>query len=264
MKTKGLALFPLLAMVFLGAGCDKKQVTEILTSNQATNINKTVNQAVSTDPNQPPLLLKSIGINLDAYDPTTNRAGDLQFTKAKISFGDYIFTDFGYVIKAANSASGQDKASPQPTWLAPLGTKVHSLVDGVVVNIPTLYSGDYSIMVGADANSQWLYETEHVINPLVNVGDRVTAGQEIAEVSDYFTTSGAGLGIVEIGILHGGNPPEHVCPFNYLDPSVKDDIQATLRQLFTDWETYRGDSTLYDRSQQATVPGCLTLDPIAG
>jgi hypothetical protein len=30
-----------------------------------------------------------------------------------------------------------------------------------------------------------MFETEHVIDPLVKFGDRVTAGQRIATVSDY-------------------------------------------------------------------------------
>ena len=106
-----------------------------------------------------------------------------------------------------------------------MGTKVRSLVDGVVTNVPLLYSNDYSIMVATNSKSQWQYETEHVTNPLVKVGDTVTAGQVIAEVSPHSKDGNSGFGMVEIGILKGGNPPQHICPFAYLDPSVKDDIQ---------------------------------------
>jgi len=73
-----------------------------------------------------------------------------------------------------------------------------------------------------DLRSQEEYETEHIINPKVKVGDKVVAGQVIAEVSNY-NKNLPGFGIVEIGILKGGNPPQHICPFSYLDPSIKEE-----------------------------------------
>lgn len=216
------------------------------------------------DPNQPPLKLKGIGIDLGYYDQATGKAGDVVFTKAPLkgSFG-LLFSDYGFVIPASSSATGANKANPQPTFILPMGTKVRSLVDGVVVNIPKLYSGDYSIQIGTDANSQWLYETEHVLNPVVKVGDRVTAGQVIAEVSSHDSNNNNGYGLVEIGILKGGNPPQHVCPFAYLDDSIKDETLKKLTALYKSWEDYRGDSSLYNEAG-LKIPGCLSLDPIEG
>lgn len=214
------------------------------------------------DPNEPPLKLKGIGLNLDNYDPATNMAGDLMFTKTKLQF-DLLFTDYGYVITAGNSATGQDKANPQPTFIAPEGTKVHALVDGVVIDVPKLYSNDYSVMVGTgDSDSPWRYETEHVINVSVKVGDKVKAGQVVAEVAPH-NIAPAGFGIVEIGILHGGNPPQHVCPFAYLDDSIKADVQKKLTAFYKSWEQYKGNTNLYDEANMK-IPGCLTLDPING
>src|SRR3989338_540303 len=156
--------------------------------------------AKTNDIDNPPLLLKSIGINIDSYDPATEKAGDIVFTKSKLQF-DVLFTEYGFTIPADMSASGQNKRSPQPTFILPIGTKVRSIVDGIVVAVPTLYSGDYSIHVASSINSQWRYETEHVTNPLVKPGDTVKAGQIIAEVSSYNKESNAGYGFVEIGIL---------------------------------------------------------------
>lgn len=212
--------------------------------------------------NEPLLLLKGVGINLDYYDPSTGKAGDLVFTKDKLQF-DVLFTEFGFTIPADSSATGKAKRNPQPTWQAPMGTKVHAIVDGVVTNVSTLYSNDYTIMVATDKNSRWQYETEHVSNPLVKVGDQVVAGQVIAEVSPHNKDGNSGYGLVEIGLLKGGNPPSHVCPFAYLDPSVKDDIQKKLLAFYKAWEEYRGNPNLYDESAQPT-PGCLTSDPIDG
>lgn len=214
----------------------------------------------STD--TPPLKLKSIGITLGKYDPKTGKAGDIVFTNKNLEQSNgLIFYDYGMVAEA-NSAA-ERRLNPQPTFILPLGTKVHSLVDGVVVNIPKLYSNDYSIQVGSSKDSQWLYETEHVINPLVKVGDAVKAGQVIAEVSPHDSQYHPGFGLYEIGILHAGNPPTHVCPFDYLDESIKSSVLANLTDFYKSWESYRNDQTLYDESKHV-VPGCYTRDRVEG
>ncbi|TSC65674.1 MAG: Uncharacterized protein CEO22_386 [Candidatus Berkelbacteria bacterium Gr01-1014_85] len=207
------------------------------------------------------LMIKSLPIQLAAYDASTQKAGDLLFTKAKLGEFDLPFFPYGFEI-LANSA-GPAKKNPQPTFIVPLGTKVLSIVDGVVQQIPQLYSQDYSIMVGQSLNSSTVYETEHVIKPIVKVGDKVKAGQVIAEVSDYDSKNTPGYGLVEIGILEGGNPPQHSCPFSELDPSVKDKISEQLKTLYQDWETYRTNTKLYDETKEP-ITGCLSLDKIEG
>lgn len=212
---------------------------------------------------EPPLKLKSIGVDLDYYDPQTGKAGDFVFTKQKFQF-NRLFMGFGFVIPADMSSSREAKANPQPTFVVPLGTPVLSLVDGVVANMPVLWSGDVSIQVTSDGKLQrWIYETEHVINPKVKIGDKVKAGQIIAEVGNFDNGTPEGFGIVEIGILHGGGdgPPEHVCPFAYLNESIKAETLKRMSALFESWEEYFGDQTLYGGE---TIPGCITLEPIEG
>ncbi|OGE25750.1 hypothetical protein A3H85_01990 [Candidatus Daviesbacteria bacterium RIFCSPLOWO2_02_FULL_40_8] len=200
--------------------------------------------------NEPPLKLKSIGVEFS----------DFKFTKEKLQVGR-LFMGYGFYIPKGNDNPA--KYNPQPTFIVPLGTPVRSIVDGIVAAMPTVWSGDYSIQVTADGKMQkWVYETEHVINPKVKVGDRVTAGQIIAEVSDFDKGAPAGFGTVEIGILKGGNPPQHICPFAYLDDSIKEETFIKLKNLFRDWEEYTGNTSLYD--ELLTVPGCLIPDPIKG
>src|SRR3989344_4844968 len=146
--------------------------------------------ALPSNTDEPPLKLKGIGVNFE----------DFKFTKEKLQF-DRLFMGFGFVIPGSSSSSGQNKSNPQPTYVVPLGTPVRSLVDGIVAAIPTLWSGDYSIQVTADGKMQkWVYETEHIINPKVAVGDKVTAGQVIGEVINFDKGAAAGYGAVEIGI----------------------------------------------------------------
>lgn len=246
-------------------GCKKQDIPPAtLESETATErANSETGQPVtSVNSDEPPLKLKSIGVNLDYYDPAANRAGDFAFTKSKLSFG-LLFFDYGHIIPAEKSASGRAKANPQPTFILPMGTKVRSLVDGVVVAVPTLYSGDYSIHVAESADSNWRYETEHVSNPLVKVGDRVSAGQVIAEVSPHDSANNSGFGLVEIGILKGGGRPEHICPFAHLDPSIADEVKKKILAFYKSWEEYIGITNLYNESALVS-PGCLTSEPIEG
>mgnify|MGYP001597680218 CR=1 FL=1 len=226
-------------------------------STQSTNKNS---QNLSDNSDEPPLLLKSVGVNLDYYDPVSNRAGDFVFTKQPLQF-NRLFMGYGFHIP--QSEASREKDNPQPTFLLPLGTPARSLVDGIVVNIPVLWSGDYSVQVTVNGKMEkWIYETEHIINPKVKIGDRVTAGQIVGEVSDFSKGGPVGFGLVEIGILKGGQVPQHVCPYAYLDPSIKQDVQKKIIALYKAWEDYVGDPTLYDESE--STPGCLTLDPIDG
>jgi biotin carboxyl carrier protein len=217
---------------------------------------------VTGNSTEPDLKIKHLGIDLGFYDAASNKAGDIVFTKEGIEqYGNIIFTNYGEVSEA-NSARPVATLNPQPTFIVPLGTKIRSMVDGVVVRIENLYSNDQTIMVASSDESSWLYETEHVINPVVKVGDKVKAGQVIAEASTHDSQYHPGFGLYEIGILKGGNPPEHVCLFNYLDDSIKEDIFAKLRAFYASWETYMGDDTLYDESKMI-IPGCYTTDNIS-
>lgn len=216
-------------------------------------------QDTQVSANKSEVKIKHLGVNLDTYDPATNKAGDFEFTKENMAF-NMLFFEYGYEVPA-NSA-GPAKRNPQPTFILPLGTKVHALVDGEVVNVPKLYSNDYSVMVQSEG-SDLIFETEHVINVTVKQGDKVKAGDVIAEVSDYDAKNYAGMGLVEIGVLKAGNPPSHVCPFDYLDDSIKDDTLSKITALQKSWEEYRGDNSIYDESK-VVIPGCITSDPIEG
>ncbi len=261
-KQKGFAaveLLIILAVLALVAGTwwlvfNKK-------SGQPANESATNNTKTADDTKKDEITkLKSIGFNLDYYDPATKRAGDFKFQSLG-KYTDLIWVDFG--IQDSRSPNDPTKRNVQPTFILPLGTKVLSLVDGEVTNVEQLYSGDYSVMVKSDnKNDQLVYETEHVNNPIVKKGDRVKGGQVIAEVSTHDSQYHPGLGILEIGILRGGNPPEHLCPFDRLDDSIKEETYKKITALYKSWEEFTG-KDLY-KNESYPVPGCATLEPAAG
>lgn len=209
-------------------------------------------------------VLRGHPIALAPYDAATGHAGDVQFVTR--TMGNVIFTQFGYVISGDITSSGQDKASPQPTYLAPLGTPVRAAATGTVDRISELWStptyGDVSVMIrpdGLPAGCYVVVEAEHVLNPRVAVGDRVSVGQVIAEVGPLNSQGNSGLGLVELGILTGaGNGrPMHVCPYAYFAPDVAATQLGLLTRLMADWEDYAGDPALWDESSWVSgVPGC--------
>jgi murein DD-endopeptidase MepM/ murein hydrolase activator NlpD len=209
-------------------------------------------------------VLKRHPIDLAPYDSASGRAGDASFRRPL--FLNRVYTEFGFVIPANTSSTGNDKPNPQPTYHAPMGTKVRSAVDGVVDKVADLWStptlGDVSVMVKPDGLAGRCYvvvEFEHVVKPTVRAGDRVTAGQVIAEVGPLNSQGSAGLGLVEFGILTGSpnGRPLHVCPYAYFEPSVRATQLAILGRLMADWEAYFGDANLYNEGAWAGgVTGC--------
>ena len=212
----------------------------------------------------PPALIKSLG-----YDFSTGVV-------------PILITDYGTL---AHVDIKRPEYNLQPTFVLPAGTKVTAIIDGVVCMIPKLYSGDYSVMMAPSCEEKkYMWEMEHVINVTVEVGDRVMAGQPVAEVSNYSYEYGDpqgldlsrpdrkyGFDLVEIGLLEGGNAPVHHCPWLYIDPNYKEEllgmmtearksietettgtpnseyIDHFLEQHITDWETPDG-KPLYNTS----------------
>lgn len=219
--------------------------------------------------NNEPLPLKSIGFHLDFYNATTKRAGDIEFsdTLKKVILSDPIYhkiivSDFG--IQDKRSPNDPAKRNVQPTFILPLGTKVLAPADSMVVKVEKLYSNDWTIWFAQENESQWVYETEHVDNPTVRVGDTVKAGDIVAEISSHDSNHHPGFGVLEIGLLYTGqNQPAHYCPYAYLDASIKDDIGKKFTTFYQAWEEYVGDTTVYSQESYA-LPGCANLDPVQG
>lgn len=205
-------------------------------------------------------IIKNIGFNLDYYDPATQRAGDIRFFKIKMPY-DRLFYDYGHI----ETITSQGGTSLHPTFILPLGTPVRAIIDGVVVGVPKLYSNDYSVQMTPDGEMGGLiFELEHVKKPIVKAGDKVVAGQIVAEVTDFGGHNYPGYGSVDIAVFHdSGNGPEHLCPFLYLDPSIKDDFNKKIQALYKSWEEYMGKDTLYDEAKHK-IPGCIITDPIKG
>lgn len=227
---------------------------------------KPKNESAFNDQSQePPMKIKGLGINLDYYDPKTNTAGDIKFTDHKFSYRQP-FDVYGHFKTGLGPNEPVDR-NPQPSFFVPRGTKVRALIDGFVIEVAKLYSGDYSVIIAPSMDSRWRFETEHVDNPIVKPGDFVKAGQVVAQASSANMGSDTQWGWFEIGIGKGSqnttDRPQHLCPFKYLDDSIKEETLKKLKALMLSWEEYRKDPNAYDENA-TPIPGCLVLDTLDG
>jgi biotin carboxyl carrier protein len=234
---------------------------KVLTDKKDTKANTVSGSSAKKETSEDSAKIKNLGINLGYYDPDTGMAGDIKFVKFDTKSGglDAIFSEYGRPAPE-NNGQGAGRLNPQPTFVAPLGTKVHSLVDGKVFKVEKLYSGDYSVMVMPEG-SELTFETEHIKDVTVKEGDTVKAGDVVGVVSDYDARNLNGLGLVEIGVLLGGNPPKHLCTFDYLDDSIKAETLKKITALEDSWEEFMGDKNVYQQDKEP-VAGCRTQDAI--
>ena len=221
-----------------------------------------------TSSSEIPAVIQNWGFDLAPYDPATGMAGVMKikgvkapaFDSNNAQYFNYLFVDYG------DPDGGHTDLQPQ--YFLPLGTPVISMVDGTVCDVPLLYSKDYSIRVAPtgttcehQGRAQVLFETEHVMNPLVKFGDVVKAGQQVATVSDYHRDWKAlGFGVVEIGVFFakkGSSGPWHACPMRFFASDRKDSMLAELASIQKAWETETGDPNLYSEATESPR-GCTS------
>ena len=220
-----------------------------------------------------PKVVENWGLDLAPYDGATGKAGVMQLAGVTPpTFPNPADNEMYSRIVGIYGMDAKGIKEPQLAFMAPLGTPVISMVNGTVCDLPTLYSNDFSVRVaptgvtcqGGAANV--LFEHEHLIDPLVKVGDTVKAGQRIGTVSDFNSNwKSKGMGTIETGVFFMKNDnsgrPWHACLSNYLAPSKSASMLSTLSSIEQGWMTVRGDSSLYNLSAQSPV-GCLTQDDI--
>ncbi len=197
-------------------------------------------------------VLENIGFNLDFYNPSTKKAGDILFVQGiGDHLGNKIFSEF------ADEIVGSDglKILPHPTYFLPLGTKLISPVDGVINTIKYQErDDDYEIGIIPDRFSKWTIGFDHIINLEVQEGDKVNAGDVVGEVAQSNSPDlPIELGWTELQI--GEREAPAICPFLLLNKSVKADIEEKITQLAEDWEKFIG-KDVYSQEKWIS-PGCL-------
>lgn len=260
----GLLLVVLVVLAAVGFAGYRVLSSKEKDSNQSSTSSNNAEKAA--DETEPPMLAKNIGFNFDTYNPSTKRAGDLVFSNLPALsdplVGNRMWMDYG----EADNKPGSSQKNPQTVFLLPAGTKITAMVDGEIVGLTEFAKNDYGIMIAKDSSNKWRYEHEHIANPKVKIGDKVKAGDVIAEVGAHTNTwQYANYGIFEIGLYRAhpnGVGGSEDCVFKFLDPSVKSDIHAKVSAFYKGWEDYRGDTKLYDEENYFS-PGCVIGETIS-
>ena len=205
-------------------------------------------------PGRPPTTF-NLGVRFDKWDESTNMAGDFLFV-AVPHYNNKVFLENGELL----GDHKRREIIPHPMYVLPPGTNIMSVTDGVVKEIKYQKEhDDYSLVIYPN-DSSWTIDYDHVANVKVGSGDKVTAGDVIAEVP--LATGGLkqyNLGFTEIMIFKDSRNYEDnqtACLYDLLDPSVKDRFDAKIQQLVADWEEFMGDRTIYDEDSWESV-GCI-------
>jgi len=178
--------------------------------------------------------LMNIGMNIEPYNAATGMAGDIKFEKlTSRHWRSMMFEHFGYKMEP-NDKLLIPPLNVHPEYFLPAGTKIFAVSDGTVTDVPTLYSNDYSILVSQEGAPDWTLNYEHVWNPLVKKGDKIKAGQPIAEVSTLQMESidsrygKWALMIFKNDQTTDGEDHLAYCPYLLFDESVKTEMQAKI------------------------------------
>lgn len=193
-----------------------------------------------------PLVLKNLAVEFGPFDPETSRAGSFDFM-----YVDKPFFEFG-----------DNGTEPTFTYHVLQGVDVFAVADGYVRSVTYQPShNDYSIVVSTHPELHtWEIDYDHLINPTVSVGDRITAGKVLGNPA--LGQGGYGNGWFEIQVFGGTNAQGKLlnhCPFNFFDPSLIDTYKAKLRQLMQDFNDYNQLTDAYNFDNYTTSGhiGCL-------
>lgn len=247
-----------------------------ITTQQTTTTTTLPSVTSLTSQAEIPSVIQNWGFNLAPYSTSTGYAGDLKirgvvpptFSGENAARDN---TQYRLLIDPIAKQTVLGRASPQISFWLPLGTKVISMIAGTVCKVEKLYSGDYTVMVASEkfpcTNGQTIvsFEHEHVINPVVTVGQKVAAGDVIATVSDYNPNWKAkGIGVVEVGILFSKKDSTlawHACLSSFLEPTRKASMLQALESAMAAWESELGDSTVFDE-RAMPIAGCYSTEEL--
>ena len=227
----------------------------------------------------PPLLKNLLILNWGPYDSSSGISGDFEFrSELQLVF----FDEFGRVHSAGTPG---EYDNPTFEYKVPRDTLIYIPIDGIIdffqFQPTTSYKqDDWELMIKPSRSSDWAVVIDHIVsiscdrssreicaNPITINGEEiysgmnVSAGDLLGYVGNYEDGEGGSVfGRTEISIgkyINAGNQRDfnNFCPTNYLDPTVKDSIRASIDQIMASYESWLGDSNFYNESNMV-APGC--------
>lgn len=197
-----------------------------------------------------PPVLTNFMVEFGEYNSETGKAGDYYFEPML----EKVFGGFGRTVQ---DQDGQPKVLPTNDMFVSADTSIVSPLDAEVVMVTYQKdTEDYEVHVRPTFNSVWLINFDHITNlsSFIVEGANITAGQLLGNGSPWFGDSY----LIELMITRDLNgSAEGYCPYDFMSSSLKASFESNLSALMSDWEAFKGDSTIYDESAYVK-PGCLT------
>jgi len=197
---------------------------------------------------QPPVL-KNLGVDFAAYDPSTGSAGAFVFTDSE----EKVFFEFGAVVQGPE---GQ-KVLPTFEYIVSSEANVYAVCDGIVLE--TRYqedTQDYEVIISPAVGSPWRVSQDHIRDIRVSQGDKVKAGDVLGKPGTWSD----GLGRTEIMVFKEQffGEPRAYAPFRFFDPELSQEYQQKVWRLMEDWENFKNDPTVYNQEAMTEFyAGCL-------
>ena len=184
-------------------------------------------------------VLSNLMVNFANYDAGSGKAGDFIFDPAL----EKVFGDFGRVV----SGPSGPKVLAQMDFFITLDTQIYAPIGGEVVRFVYQSStNDYSIHIRPVFNSVWLINFDHLRNVPASIteGSIITAEQYIGTPGSWFSN-----GMVELMITYDkGEGATGYCPYDFLSSSLKATYTAKINTLMSEWETFKGDPSIYNEA----------------
>jgi len=198
----------------------------------------------SVDPPKEEFFIENLGVNFGTWNNNTNHAGDFYFTPEL----NKVFYEFGAQVTAWD---GSIKELPTFEYILKKDAILFAIADGEVVRME--YQGDtqdyeFSIRSLSDPDYDIVYD--HVINVAINLGDNIQAGDTLGNPGTFSATHGR----FEI-MINNLQTGLSYCPLCYISESKSEEYREKVLQLIRDWETFKGDTTIYDEENHF-IPGC--------
>lgn len=192
-----------------------------------------------------PFIIQNLGVTFGPWNPLTMRAGDFIFSR---NIGKP-FLEFGAVV---STGTGDTKSLPTFEYYLHKDAYVFAIAEGRVIRF-TYREDTEDFAFGATSTQDDDFEVcyDHILNPRVNDGDIILPGDTLGNPGNWNQE----VGRFEIMVNNIRNGYSY-CPFCFFDPELIDEYLDKVNQLITDYETYRGDTTIYDEINH-TFTGCI-------
>jgi len=196
----------------------------------------------------PPTYLHGLSVNIDRYNPSTGRAGDIVFD----SRDEKPFWEFGKNVLMDQSGVLKDNCAFE--FHVAMDAVLHYAADGTVIFMEyQAENADYEIGVQSP-DGRFIADYDHVRNPTVQIGSTVVAGQVLGTPGpwgDKFGRTEFQINATTDGVVLS------YPPWKYFEPGLLQQYEDKVSNLMNDWEAFKKDSSIYNQAAML-YPGCTS------